>query len=70
MIPQMTTDELLMHPFREVLGGELGKGAREGCLAGNVGAAFPAAYVSQCTIDLQTLDQGRCGGDGEHGFGD
>ncbi len=38
MIPQMTTDELLMHPIREVLGGELGKGARDGCLAGTVGA--------------------------------
>jgi hypothetical protein len=46
MIPQMTTDELLMHPFREVLGGELGKGAREGCLTGNLGAAFPAAFLS------------------------
>jgi hypothetical protein len=44
MIPQTTMDELLMHPFREVLGGELGKGAREGRLAGNFGAAFPAAY--------------------------
>ena len=30
---------------------ELGKGAREGCLAGNLGAAFPAADASQCTID-------------------
>ena len=59
MIPQMAMDELLMHPFREVLGGELGKGAREGCLTRSVGAAFLAAYASRCTIDLQALDQGR-----------
>jgi hypothetical protein len=58
VIVQMTADELLMHTFRQTLCGELGKGAREGCLAGNLGAAFPAADASQCTIDLQTLDQG------------
>ena len=70
VIVQMTADELLMHTFRQTLCGELGKGAREGCLAGNLGAAFPAADASQCTIELQTLDQGLCGGDGEHGLGD
>ena len=70
VIVQMTADELLMHTFRQTLCGERGKGAREGCLAGNLGAALPAADASQCTIDLQTLDQGRRGGDGEHGLGD
>ena len=70
VILQMTADELLMHTFRQTLCGELGKGAREGCLAGNLGAAFPAADASQCPIDLQTLNQGRCGGDSEHGLGD
>jgi hypothetical protein len=70
VILQMTADEQLVHTFRQTLCGELGKGAREGCLAGNLGAAFPAADASQCTIDLQTLDQGRCRGDGEHGLGD
>jgi len=70
MAVQMTTDELLMHPFGQALRGELGEGAREGCLAGHIGASFPAAYTSQRAVDLQTLDQGGCGWDGEHGLGD
>ena len=46
MIPEMTTDELFMHPFREVLRGELGEGTPRRLPApGNLGAALPAAYA-------------------------
>src|SRR5208283_1641523 len=58
---QMMPDQLLVHPVEQILGGELGERAREGCLAGDVRAAFPAADASQAAVDVQTLDE-RCGG--------
>ena len=61
MIPQMTTGRVApCTRSGRFWAANSGKGARTGCLAGNVGAAFPTAYRQHRTArsDLQTLDQG------------
>jgi hypothetical protein len=67
---QALTDELFRNPLWEGFRGELGKGTREGRLAGKVGAAFPTADPAQGSVDCQPLDQRGSGRDGEHRLGD
>ena len=57
VILQMAADELLMHTFRTF--GEPGRKARERvALLGTSERRSPPQMRRQCTIDLQTLDQG------------